>query len=134
MLLPLTRVRDARDAGIQRVVHVSSTAVYGIPDHHPLLEDEDVRRIEPEMLVFLEERPGLRIVGVAGLEVCCDAYALLLALIAVVCIVALTALLMGVLMMGLLSREKQGPAGIGWEGILIITLFLGGYAVLYAMG
>lgn len=26
--------------GIERVVHVSSTAVYGIPDHHPLREDD----------------------------------------------------------------------------------------------
>lgn len=30
----------ARVNGISRVVHVSSTAVYGIPDHHPLLEDD----------------------------------------------------------------------------------------------
>jgi len=26
--------------GISRIVHVSSTAVYGIPDHHPLTEDD----------------------------------------------------------------------------------------------
>lgn len=30
----------ARENGIARVVHVSSTAVYGIPDHHPLFEDD----------------------------------------------------------------------------------------------
>jgi nucleoside-diphosphate-sugar epimerase len=30
----------ARDAGVQRVVHISSTAVYGVPDHHPLFEDD----------------------------------------------------------------------------------------------
>lgn len=30
----------AKQNGIQRVVHVSSTAVYGIPDHHPLREDD----------------------------------------------------------------------------------------------
>lgn len=30
----------ARRAGVERVVHVSSTAVYGIPDHHPLREDD----------------------------------------------------------------------------------------------
>ncbi len=30
----------ARDAGVERVVHISSTAVYGIPDHHPLYEDD----------------------------------------------------------------------------------------------
>jgi nucleoside-diphosphate-sugar epimerase len=26
--------------GIERVIHISSTAVYGIPDHHPLYEDD----------------------------------------------------------------------------------------------
>jgi len=30
----------ARAAGVERVVHISSTAVYGIPDHHPLVEDD----------------------------------------------------------------------------------------------
>ncbi len=34
-------VLEAAEAlGISRVVHISSTAVYGIPDHHPLLEDD----------------------------------------------------------------------------------------------
>ncbi len=27
---------------IERVIHISSTAVYGIPDHHPLVEDDRV--------------------------------------------------------------------------------------------
>lgn len=26
--------------GVERVVHISSTAVYGVPDHHPLREDD----------------------------------------------------------------------------------------------
>lgn len=30
----------ARENGIKRVIHISSTAVYGIPDHHPLTEDD----------------------------------------------------------------------------------------------
>ena len=30
----------AKRNGVQRVIHVSSTAVYGIPDHHPLYEDD----------------------------------------------------------------------------------------------
>ena len=30
----------AKDNGIQRVIHISSTAVYGIPDHHPLYETD----------------------------------------------------------------------------------------------
>lgn len=49
-------------------------------------------------------------------------------------IVALTALLMAVLLIGLLLRQRQGLGGIGWESSLIIALFLAGYAVLYAMG
>lgn len=35
------------DAGIKRVVHVSSTAVYGIPDHHPLIEDDTLDGVGP---------------------------------------------------------------------------------------
>lgn len=33
--------------GIERAVHVSSTAVYGIPDHHPLLEDDPLEGVGP---------------------------------------------------------------------------------------
>jgi nucleoside-diphosphate-sugar epimerase len=33
--------------GIDRVIHVSTTAVYGIPDHHPLLEDDDLVGVGP---------------------------------------------------------------------------------------
>ncbi len=32
---------------IKRVVHVSSTAVYGIPDHHPLIEDDRLDGVGP---------------------------------------------------------------------------------------
>ena len=31
--------------GIQRFVHISSTAVYGIPDHHPLIESDPVQGV-----------------------------------------------------------------------------------------
>ena len=31
--------------GVDRVVHISSTAVYGIPDHHPLLEDDPLHGV-----------------------------------------------------------------------------------------
>jgi nucleoside-diphosphate-sugar epimerase len=34
-------------AGVERVVHVSSTAVYGIPDHHPLREEDPVHGVGP---------------------------------------------------------------------------------------
>ena len=30
----------AVQAGVKRVVHISSTAVYGVPDHHPLYEND----------------------------------------------------------------------------------------------
>ncbi len=49
-------------------------------------------------------------------------------------IIALTALLMAVLLVGLLHRQRQGPAGIGWESTLIIVLFVAGYGVLYLIG
>jgi nucleoside-diphosphate-sugar epimerase len=31
--------------GIDRVIHVSSTAVYGVPDHHPLFEDDPLHGV-----------------------------------------------------------------------------------------
>ncbi|MEO6077942.1 MAG: NAD-dependent epimerase/dehydratase family protein, partial [Candidatus Andersenbacteria bacterium] len=33
---------SAFEHGVQRVIHISSTAVYGIPDHHPLYEYDKV--------------------------------------------------------------------------------------------
>lgn len=33
--------------GVERVVHISSTAVYGIPDHHPLLETDRLDGVGP---------------------------------------------------------------------------------------
>lgn len=40
-------LETARAQGIERVVHVSSTAVYGIPDHHPLLETDKLDGVGP---------------------------------------------------------------------------------------
>ncbi|RMH00933.1 MAG: NAD(P)-dependent oxidoreductase [Planctomycetota bacterium] len=37
----------ARELGVPRVLHVSSTAVYGIPDHHPLTEDDPLDGVGP---------------------------------------------------------------------------------------
>jgi nucleoside-diphosphate-sugar epimerase len=37
----------ALTAGVPRVVHVSSTAVYGIPDHHPLREEDPLHGVGP---------------------------------------------------------------------------------------
>jgi len=35
----------AQKNGIQRVVHISTTAVYGIPDHHPLVETDKLKGV-----------------------------------------------------------------------------------------
>ena len=41
-------VLEAAEAtGVQRMIHISSTAVYGIPDHHPLLEDDKLDGVGP---------------------------------------------------------------------------------------
>ncbi|GAC1438043.1 MAG: NAD(P)-dependent oxidoreductase [Chloroflexota bacterium] len=53
--------------GVERVVHVSSTAVYGIPDHHPLREDDRLQgvghygkaKIRAEQLCLAYRRQGL---------------------------------------------------------------------------
>jgi nucleoside-diphosphate-sugar epimerase len=57
----------ARRAGIQRAVHISSTAVYGIPNHHPLLEDNRLdgvgpygqAKIQAEMIALEARAKGL---------------------------------------------------------------------------
>lgn len=43
----------------------------------------------------------------------------------------LTLLLTGVLTLGLLYREKRGIAGIGWESLSILILFVIGYSILF---
>jgi nucleoside-diphosphate-sugar epimerase len=47
----------AKRHGVKRFVHISSTAVYGIPDHHPLVEDDKVRGVGPygEAKIIAEE-------------------------------------------------------------------------------
>lgn len=40
-------LQAALEARVDRVVHVSSTAVYGIPDHHPLVEDDPRQGVGP---------------------------------------------------------------------------------------
>ena len=42
-----TMLEAARKSGITRFIHVSSTAVYGIPDHHPLKEDDALHGVGP---------------------------------------------------------------------------------------
>ncbi len=40
-------IEVAEEEGVERFIHVSSTAVYGIPDHHPLLEDDKLDGVGP---------------------------------------------------------------------------------------
>ena len=40
-------IDEAHRQGIDRFVHISSTAVYGIPDHHPLYEDDKLEGVGP---------------------------------------------------------------------------------------
>ena len=42
-----TVVESAFRHGVDRLIHISSTAVYGIPDHHPLLEDDKLHGVGP---------------------------------------------------------------------------------------
>lgn len=44
-----TRVvlEESKRARVKRVVHISSTAVYGIPDHHPLVENDRLIGVGP---------------------------------------------------------------------------------------
>lgn len=44
-----TRVvlESALEHGVKRAVHISSTAVYGVPDHHPLLETDKLDGVGP---------------------------------------------------------------------------------------
>ncbi|HXV13924.1 MAG TPA: NAD(P)-dependent oxidoreductase [Candidatus Krumholzibacteria bacterium] len=40
-------LQSALEAKVQRVIHVSSTAVYGVPDHHPLYETDPLVGVGP---------------------------------------------------------------------------------------
>ncbi|MCS7056937.1 MAG: NAD(P)-dependent oxidoreductase [Thermoflexales bacterium] len=40
-------VDAAYQAGVERLIHISSTAVYGIPDHHPIREDDRLQGVGP---------------------------------------------------------------------------------------
>jgi nucleoside-diphosphate-sugar epimerase len=40
-------LQAAYEAQVERVVHISSTAVYGIPDHHPLVESDKLDGVGP---------------------------------------------------------------------------------------
>ncbi len=40
-------LQAAVDRRVDRVIHISSTAVYGIPDHHPLVEADELKGVGP---------------------------------------------------------------------------------------
>jgi cation:H+ antiporter len=45
--------------------------------------------------------------------------------------VALTILMTCILLLGLLRREKHGFGNIGFESILVLILYLGGFSLLF---
>jgi cation:H+ antiporter len=49
-------------------------------------------------------------------------------------VIALTLLLTGVLLLGLLRRERSGIMGIGFESFLVIVLYLGAFGLLFVAG
>jgi len=40
-------LEEAKAIGVKRFIHISSTAVYGVPDHHPLYETDPVHGVGP---------------------------------------------------------------------------------------
>jgi len=47
-------VDEAFQRGVRRLIHVSSTAVYGIPDHHPLYETDKLDGVGPYGIAKIE--------------------------------------------------------------------------------
>lgn len=43
----LSLLETAEEVGTPRFIHISSTAVYGIPDHHPLTEEDPMQGVGP---------------------------------------------------------------------------------------
>lgn len=40
-------LQQAYEYGVKRFIHISSTAVYGVPDHHPIYEDDPLIGVGP---------------------------------------------------------------------------------------
>ncbi|MCF7838094.1 MAG: NAD-dependent epimerase/dehydratase family protein [Candidatus Marinimicrobia bacterium] len=57
----------ATAAGVQRFVHISSTAVYGIPDHHPLYETDAIEGVGPYGQAKIEAEEACLTARAAGL-------------------------------------------------------------------
>lgn len=59
----------ARDAGVTKVVHTSSSAVFGIPEHNPVIEDTPARPLEAYGRAKLEAEGLCHEAAAAGLDV-----------------------------------------------------------------
>ena len=46
-------------------------------------------------------------------------------------VIALAILMTGILLLGMLRREKYGFANIGFESVLILVTYLGGFSLLF---
>ncbi len=49
-------------------------------------------------------------------------------------LISVPILMTGVLLLGMLRREKHGIANIGFESVLVLALYVGAFAVLFATG
>lgn len=47
-------IESAHQHGVQRFIHISSTAVYGVPDHHPLYEHDQLVGVGPYGIAKIE--------------------------------------------------------------------------------
>ena len=59
----------ARDAGVGKIVHTSSSAIFGIPEHNPVTEDTPGRPLEAYGRAKLEAEVLCREASAAGLDV-----------------------------------------------------------------
>ena len=51
----------AQEYGVKRVIHISSTAVYGVPDHHPLYEHDPVIGVGPYGNAKIQAEAAIRV-------------------------------------------------------------------------
>ncbi len=60
-------LQSALEHKVERMIHISSTAVYGIPDHHPLLEEDKLDGVGPYGQAKVQAEAALRRLSQAGL-------------------------------------------------------------------
>ncbi len=63
-------IESAHAHKIKRFVHISSTAVYGIPDHHPLLEEDKLDGVGPYGIAKIEAEKVCEEYRDKGMTVC----------------------------------------------------------------